>query len=501
MIRNTRGGETDDLLDEWQWPADCTAQREMERHLRCQICGDFFHGPVLLPCSHTFCSTCVRRFLQSKGAHGCCPECKQPVAARDLVPNRALEQVALLFSASKPELLKRLQGIVARGSITSDVLDVESTKEKEMKQLDRVQERMPLLSYSVMKDKEVRRLLDAIHVRVPTKNREEIIQIHKEFVLLSNAQADSVNPKSTAQVREEVVRNHHARMQQKAKTDALRRIQSGSDNSESGNIAASPASGVSVQMRANFDKLRQDIADRKAGKRPPTTPSPSVSSTDTPQKKASGRDAATSVGVWRHFCALDTNMKQEFYVNSVTHEIRVELPPLSVREQSPANRYDDLSDVVRAVAERDPADIGCSDEAKAVTPLRAKGKTKRAIAPAFASPDATSEFQSATEETILSGNEIENQEGEQEQADEKTKLDSLGKHARNADATVSTMDGSVEVIEDADEAASEWQCSRCTLVNEATCQQCEACGYEPASVPAKKRLRKKMHFQSKIALS
>uniref|UniRef100_M4BA65 RanBP2-type domain-containing protein n=1 Tax=Hyaloperonospora arabidopsidis (strain Emoy2) TaxID=559515 RepID=M4BA65_HYAAE len=416
-----------------------------------------------------------------------------PVAARDLVPNRALEQVALLFKASKPELLKRLQGTVARGSITSDVLDVESGKEKKVKQLDKVQERMPLLSYSVMKDKEVRKLLDAIHVRVSTKNREEIIQIHKE--------ADSVNPKSTAQLREEVVRNHNARMQQKAKTDALRRIQSGSDNSESGNIAVSPASGVSVQMRANFDKLRQDIADRKAGKRPPTTPSPSVSSTDTPQKKASGRDAATSVGVWRHFCALDTNMKQEFYVNSVTHEIRVELPPLSVREQSPANRYDDLSDVVRAVAERDPAGIGCSDEAKAVTPLKAKGKTKRAIAPAFASPDATSEFQSATEETVLSGNEIEDQEGEQERADEKTKSDSLGKHARNADATASTVDGSIEVIEDADEAASEWQCSRCTLVNEATCQQCEACGYEPASVPAKKRLRKKMHFQSKIALS
>ena len=121
-------------------------------------------------------------------------------------------------------------------------------------------------------------------------------------MLLSNAQADSLNPKSTAQVREEVVRNHYARMQQKAKTDALKRIQSGSDNHDSENIAVSPASGVSVQMRANFDKLRQDIADRKAGKRPPTPPSSSVPAIDTPQK-VSGGDAGASVGVWRHFCA------------------------------------------------------------------------------------------------------------------------------------------------------------------------------------------------------
>ena len=145
-------------------------------------------------------------------------------------------------------------------------------------------------------------------------------------MLLSNAQADSINPKSTAQVRDEVVRNHHARMQQKAKTDALKRSQSGNDNSISGN-AASPASGVSAQMRASFDKLRQDIADRKSGKRPPT-PSTDTSSSNTPQKEGNG----ASVGVWRHFCALDTSVKQEFYVNSVTHEIRVELPPSFVQE-------------------------------------------------------------------------------------------------------------------------------------------------------------------------
>ncbi|CAI5722388.1 unnamed protein product [Peronospora effusa] len=477
------GFKGDEMLEEWEWPVECKAQQEMERHLRCQICGDFFHGPVLLPCSHTFCSTCVRRFLQSKGANGCCPQCKQPCDTRDLVPNRALEQVALLFEKSKPDLLKRLQGRKKLPSSAVSTPNTESGKVKKIKQQD-IPERLPLLSYNVMRDKEVRKLLDSINVRVPIKNREEIIQIHKEFVLLSNAQADSVNPKSTAQVREEVVRNHHARMQQKAKTDALKRSQSGHDN---GN-AASPASGVSAQMRASFDKLRQDIADRKSGKRPPT-PSTDTSSSNTPQKEGNG----ASVGVWRHFCALDTSVKQEFYVNSVTHEIRVDLPSSFVQEQSPANRYDDLDGVARAVAE----DHG--NAAIAVTPLKSKGKAKRAIAAAFTSPGATDE--SVTEEIVISGNEGEDEEEKPQQTGEDEKRESLGKHARSTDGADSAADDSIEVTEDAGEAATEWQCSRCTLINEATCQQCEACGFEPASIPTKKRLRKKMHFQSKIALS
>ncbi|KAG6609173.1 E3 ubiquitin ligase [Phytophthora cinnamomi] len=502
------GLEADDALDEWEWPAHCPAQREMENHLRCQICGDFFHGPVLLPCSHTFCSACVRRFLQSKGTNACCPQCKQPCSARDLVPNRALEQVALLFEKSKPELLRRLQGGASAPSSATSTPNTDGgktrsqSKSKSKSKQDRP-ERMPLVSYSVMRDKEVRKLLDSINVRVPTKNRDEIIQIHKEYVLLSNAQADSVNPKSTAQLREEVVRNHYARIQQKAKADAFKRSHSGGENAGSGN-AASPASGVSVQMRANFEKLRQDIADRKAGKKPPT-PATDTSSANTPAKsqgKAAEGDAA-SVGVWRHFCALDTSIKQEFYVNSLTHEIRVELPSPLLQEQSPANRYDDLGGVARAVAEKESAVTGRNSAAK--TPVKAKAKAKRAIAPAFASPNATSEFQSATEEIVVSDNEEEDGEEGQELVSEGRKRESLGKHARSNDDSDSTAGDSIAASaaanaeDDSGEAASEWQCSRCTLINEPACQQCEACGFEP--VPAKKRLRKKMHFQSKISLS
>lgn len=47
--------------------------KRMEQALRCTICCDFFKAPVLLPCSHTFCSVCVRKFMQVNGFKSCCP--------------------------------------------------------------------------------------------------------------------------------------------------------------------------------------------------------------------------------------------------------------------------------------------------------------------------------------------------------------------------------------------------------------------------------------------
>ncbi|KAJ8577371.1 hypothetical protein ON010_g1839 [Phytophthora cinnamomi] len=433
-------------------------------------------------------------------------------------PGRGRDQAGGAVRAALAEQRRRLRqeaggGVLARARASAGRPEHEPQREQEQEQEQAGQARAHAARVLQRHAGQGSAQAARLHQRPrATKNRDEIIQIHKEvgggtgsgsYVLLSNAQADSVNPKSTAQLREEVVRNHYARIQQKAKADAFKRSHSGGENAGSGN-AASPASGVSVQMRANFEKLRQDIADRKAGKKPPT-PATDTSSANTPAKsqgKAAEGDAA-SVGVWRHFCALDTSIKQEFYVNSLTHEIRVELPSPLLQEQSPANRYDDLGGVARAVAEKESAVTGRNSAAK--TPVKAKAKAKRAIAPAFASPDATSEFQSATEEIVVSDNEEDDGEEGQELVSEGRKRESLGKHARSNDDSDSTAGDSIAASaaanaeDDSGEAASEWQCSRCTLINEPACQQCEACGFEP--VPAKKRLRKKMHFQSKISLS
>jgi hypothetical protein len=168
----------DEAMDEWLWPAACPELRQMESALRCQICGDFFHGPVLLPCTHTFCSECVRRFLQSRANHGWCPECKQPCTPGELVPNRSLEKIGVLFQQMKPTVLPVLEK-------ATKLLDASKaatpTKTSNGHASDgRPPERMALLSYSVMKEKDIKKLLDTIGIRAPIKNREEIIQVHKE---------------------------------------------------------------------------------------------------------------------------------------------------------------------------------------------------------------------------------------------------------------------------------------------------------------------------------
>ncbi|XP_078271858.1 zinc-binding protein A33-like [Rhinoraja longicauda] len=55
----------------------------------CPICLDFFSDPVILECGHNFCRSCITHSWDREERNSC-PECREEIADRSLMVNRAL---------------------------------------------------------------------------------------------------------------------------------------------------------------------------------------------------------------------------------------------------------------------------------------------------------------------------------------------------------------------------------------------------------------------------
>ncbi|XP_061890978.1 tripartite motif-containing protein 12A-like [Entelurus aequoreus] len=67
--------------------------------LQCPSCLDVFKDPVMLPCSHSFCRSCVERWWEGKKDRSC-PLCRTECRSMDLPLNLALRNVCEAFAAS-----------------------------------------------------------------------------------------------------------------------------------------------------------------------------------------------------------------------------------------------------------------------------------------------------------------------------------------------------------------------------------------------------------------
>jgi len=60
-------------------------ERHLEARFECPICLQCLSEPVLTPCGHRFCNTCIHKWLQREG--GVCPVDNQPLDSKDLFPD------------------------------------------------------------------------------------------------------------------------------------------------------------------------------------------------------------------------------------------------------------------------------------------------------------------------------------------------------------------------------------------------------------------------------
>ncbi|XP_011309144.1 E3 ubiquitin-protein ligase RAD18-like [Fopius arisanus] len=89
------------------WPSEYSDLKRIEELLVCGICYDYMETSVMTPCSHNYCSLCIRKYLHYKNQ---CPACFQDTFEKDLHTNRILDEIILYFSKIRDRLVTCISG-------------------------------------------------------------------------------------------------------------------------------------------------------------------------------------------------------------------------------------------------------------------------------------------------------------------------------------------------------------------------------------------------------
>lgn len=89
-------------------PSDYEELKRIDTILLCGICYEYMDTTVITPCSHNYCSLCIRKYLHYKTQ---CPTCFEEVFEKDLRVNKALDEIKQYFLVLKDKLAKCVQSI------------------------------------------------------------------------------------------------------------------------------------------------------------------------------------------------------------------------------------------------------------------------------------------------------------------------------------------------------------------------------------------------------
>lgn len=218
----------------WQTPG----LAEMDDALRCHVCKDFYNGPLITTCGHTFCSLCIRRHLDSNPR---CPICWKETTISQLRANIAVtdateswtrirQHLSNLESCQLPEPITESESMAEDHDlpsrkrkappehtgicpICSAVLPIEELQTTHidscLKRQQRVQEpllvrkKMTMPNYALLSDAKLKKLL--VDSGLSSKGNKQRLQArYREYVHQYNANMESQHPKSKRELLQEM---------------------------------------------------------------------------------------------------------------------------------------------------------------------------------------------------------------------------------------------------------------------------------------------------------
>lgn len=105
--------------------------KDFDSLLRCHICKDILNIPVITPCSHTFCSVCIRDYLRN-GNDENCPLCLNDLNESLLRPELLLNEICKCYKTEiKSVIVNKLNFSNNTIAVTEDIkVNKSSTKRK-----------------------------------------------------------------------------------------------------------------------------------------------------------------------------------------------------------------------------------------------------------------------------------------------------------------------------------------------------------------------------------
>lgn len=88
------------------WPKDFQELKVIDGLLRCGICYEYLRTCLVTPCSHNYCSFCIRKSMQYKTQ---CPMCFKETFEVNLQTNRVLDEIVENFTSIRDKLIRHLR--------------------------------------------------------------------------------------------------------------------------------------------------------------------------------------------------------------------------------------------------------------------------------------------------------------------------------------------------------------------------------------------------------